>query len=318
MEETNIFLGNEICCGTYAFLNTVQDREINGKLFEITSTVPFGIRHRKENDYSRLLTTYCDPNIGIDRAAKLWGYDQNKKVFKETEESVEYILKKSKTDRCLVGPLDMKRLTYLILPNLYANMDHYITVFDNNGELFCMDSEGLPARRVSVEELREWLKVGELPEAKGQIAVRCYERIEDALQIVREESALRNSMELIIKNLSDARKEGQGNFAIEKCFYWLKEQPVERWQMSFLYDISFLIQRKMLQHNWIKLVEEFHLLNEDSAQEIEKILEKQIHVLGNIFCILQCDHEICDQHFKELAESEENLSIKIEKASKES
>ena len=64
MRERNVFLGNEICCGTYAFLNTVQDREIDCKIYEITSSVPFGIRHRKERDYSRLLTTYCDPNVG--------------------------------------------------------------------------------------------------------------------------------------------------------------------------------------------------------------------------------------------------------------
>lgn len=39
------FYGNEICCGSYACLNAMQDPSIDLQLFEISTSTPFGIRH---------------------------------------------------------------------------------------------------------------------------------------------------------------------------------------------------------------------------------------------------------------------------------
>lgn len=306
-----MFQGNEICCGTYAFLNTVQDRKIDCKKFEITSSVPFGIRHREEKDYSRLLTTYCDPNIGLDRAAGLWGYSQCKQVFRDSRVALEYILEKSQTDRCLVGPLDMGRLGYLVLPNLYANMDHYITVFQEDGTLFCMDSEGIPIRRTNREELRDWLLVAGLPEAEGCISVRSYRKAESFSGDEREKRAIRGSFDLIVKNFAEAHESGQGNYAIEKCWQWLKECPVMRWRLSFLYDIAYLSQRKILQQYWCRLVDEMHLLEGNLLQEAEQIMGVQIHILGNMFHTLQRENMVYECDFHEMAELEDNLSIVI-------
>ena len=307
MKKTNIFLGNEICCGTYAFLNTVQDAGIDYKLFEITSTVPFGISHRKEEDYSRLLTTYCDPNIGLDRAAEFWSYKQEKETFYNSKEAEKYILDITKTNRCLVGPLDMEKLGYLILPNLYANMDHYITIFRQSGELFCMDSEAIPVKRITRKELGRWLEVGNLPEAKGQINVRSYTKSGCYSEKSRKKNAISHSFKLIIKNLTESSEKRQGNYAIENCWQWLKEKPVEKWRLPFLYDVSFLIQRKMLQEYWQKLACELHLLNKDAAHEMESIIQKQIDVLGEMFHALQCERTIHEQDFSKLAELERNL-----------
>lgn len=312
MKERNAFLGNEICCGTYAFLNTVQDREIDHKIYEITSSVPFGIRHRKERDYSRLLTTYCDPNIGLDRAAGLWGYRQHKELFRNSKAAAEYILDKSRTDRCLVGPLDMGRLGYLVLPNLYRNMDHYITIFQEDKTLFCIDSEGIPIRRTNGEELESWLLMAELPEAEGWISVRSYKRAEFLSGNEREKGAIRDSVELIVKNLTEARESGQGNYAIEKCWQWLKEQPVARWRLSFLYDIAYLSQRKILQQYWCRLVNEMHLLRENLVQEAERIMGAQIHILANMFYDLKWKNMVYERDFQKMAHLEEKLSIVVE------
>lgn len=314
MREKTIFLGNEICCGTYAFLNTVQDKDIDYKTFEITSTVPFGIRHREEKDYSRLLTTYCDPNIGLDRAAGLWGYRQHKEMFRNSNAAAEYILKKSKTDRCLIGPLDMGRLGYLVLPNLYVNMDHYITIFQLDERLFCMDSEGIPIRHINREELESWILVNGLPEAEGWISVRSYEKTEFVSGDERETKAVRDSFELIAKNFTGARESGQGNYAIEKCWHWLKEQPVMRWRLSFLYDIAYLIQRKILQQYWCGLVDTKHLTGGDWILKAERMIEEQIHILGNMFYVLQWENMIYEGDFHKLAELEGNLSAVIEKS----
>ena len=58
------FYGNEICCGSYACLNAMQDPSIDLQLFEISTSTPFGIRHYENEHFDRLLTTYCDPNRG--------------------------------------------------------------------------------------------------------------------------------------------------------------------------------------------------------------------------------------------------------------
>lgn len=316
MKKRNVFLGNEICCGAYAFLNTVQDREIDHRLFEITSTVPFGIKHQKEGDFSRLLTTYCDPNEGLDKVAGLWGYAQIKDTFRDVKEAAEYIFEKSEQRRCLVGPLDMGRLGYLVLPNLYVNMDHYITIFRAAGELFCMDSEGIPVRRTSRSELESWLDVGELPEANGLIHVRSYEKNCGSAEPypdrkLREESAVRNSLVLIKQNLTEAREEGQGNYAIEECWRWLNQNPMERWRLSFLYDISFLMQRKILQQYWGELTDELYLLEKKRIRNIEKIVAEQINVLGSMFHELQKEKKICEQDFRKLSELEERLTIEL-------
>lgn len=313
MREKTIFLGNEICCGTYAFLNTVQDKEIDYKAFEITSTVPFGIRHREEKDYSRLLTTYCDPNIGLDRAAGLWGYKQHKEMFRNSKEAADYIAERSKTDRCLIGPLDMGRLGYLVLPNLYANMDHYITIFQKEKMLFCMDSEGISIRHTNREELESWMLVTELPEAEGWISVRSYEKTEFAPGDERKKKAVRDSFELIVKNFTGARESGQGNYAIEKCWYFLKEQPMMRWRLSFLYDISYLSQRKILQQYWCGLADAAHLAGGGWTRKAERMIEEQIHILGNMFYALQWENVIYECDFHKLARLEENLSETIEK-----
>ena len=62
------FFGNEICCGSYACLNAMQDPMVDLQLFEISTSTPFGLKHCENNYFDRLITTFCDPNNGMDRA----------------------------------------------------------------------------------------------------------------------------------------------------------------------------------------------------------------------------------------------------------
>ena len=61
------FYGNEICCCSYACLNAIEE-DIDVQLFEISTSAPFGVRHYRESHFDRLLTTFCDPNQGVDAA----------------------------------------------------------------------------------------------------------------------------------------------------------------------------------------------------------------------------------------------------------
>ena len=316
MMEEMIFFGNEICCGTYAFLNTIQEDTIDYKLFEITTTVPFGIKHQREMDFSRLLTTFCDPNEGVDKAAALWGYRQEKKIFEDEREAAAYIGEESYRHRCMVGPLDMGKLEYLLIPNLYTNMDHYITVFREGGELFCVDSEGIPARRISLEELKTWMCVKKLPEAKGHIAVRTFEREEGFVREKRDEQVLLRSISAIAGNIRKAEEAKQGSRAVKACWDWLGEQPMNRWRLSFLYDISFLIQRKFLQNYWKKLLWKFDILKKGTIYEIGDIVERQIDLLSDMFRFLRSDNRVYQENFIRLAELEREFYNTMEKVGK--
>ncbi len=307
MKNDSVFCGNEICCATYAFINTVQDGKINHKLFELSSSVPFGIKHQRENDFSRLLTTYCDPNIGLDRAVTLWGYRQDKKFFIDQKDIIEYIEKKSKETRCLVGPIDMGRLGYLILSNLYTNMDHYITIYQENGQIFVMDSEGILSRKVTKEEMELWFQVNNLSEAKGYLVVRSFKEIEKKVELLWEKEAVIGSMKWIQNNM----REAQGRKAIEQCFQWLIENPLNRWKLSFLYDMSYLIQRKILQLYWIGYAVRFSVLKEKEGDAIKKTVNEQICLLGWIFRVLQKENRLHEQHFCKLAELEDKFTLDI-------
>lgn len=307
MKRDDIYWGNEICCATYGFLNAVQDREIDYKLFELTTTVPFGIKHQREKDFSRLLTTYCDPNIGMDRAIGLWGYRQEKKLFVDSKEAAKYIAEKSKTSRCLVGPIDMGRLNYLMLSNLYINMDHYVTVYQIEGQMFCMDSEGILVRKITEEEMQVWFQVNELPEAKGCIAVRSFEKVAEGAKVLREEEDVKSFNDWIRKNLIEAK----GRLAIEQCFQWLLENPMDRWKLSFLYDISYLIQRKILQIYWTRYAVKFFIRKEDRICEIKETIQEQIQILQMMFKLLQRENRVSEIQFHRLAELEEQFTFDI-------
>ncbi len=307
MKKDHVFCGNEICCASYAFRNTVQEDGINCRLFEITSTVPFGVKHRREKDFSRLLTTYCDPNIGVERAAPVWGYRQKKERFIDGDDASDYIAERSREGGCLVGPVDMGQLGYLLLPNLYTNMDHYIAVYQEKGQMYCMDSEGIPARGITKEEMRRWFRAGNLPEAKGYLTVRSFEKEEMTTGQLREEAAVRGCVEQIRSNM----KEAEGGRAVIQCCGWLTENPVSRWKLSFLYDISYLMQRKILQADWLEYAVRFSVCEEKEGRAMKEILREEIRAMQWIFRSLQKENRICAEQFYRLAQLEEQLTAAI-------
>lgn len=149
--------------------------------------------------------------------------------------------------------------------------------------------------------------MGSLLEANGQINVRSYEKVKLYSDGVREETAIRNSFEWAIRNLIESSEKRQGNNAVKECFYWLREKPIEEWRLSFLYDISFLIQRKLLQKYWLEQISRFKILCKNVIREMRIIVEDQVNVLGKIFHGLQWEGKICEQDFMELAQLEERM-----------
>ena len=300
------FYGNEICCGSYACLNAMQDPSIDLQLFEISTSTPFGIRHFENEYFDRLLTTYCDPNQGMDRALRLWGYDAETVRADTAEEAVQEI-------RCrvctaypvVVGPIDMGKLGYQIMPALLKRMDHYILLEScSANEVYCTDSEGFYQYRLSYDKLREYLSANAVPEADGCITVRQIRKKQE----YRIEEVLKQSIRYAADNLRAAEEAGEGSRAIKNCCRYLEQYKEYKWRLPLMYDIQYLKQRKILLLTLIDLLEENVRCIECQTKESRRIVNTQNGLLGKIYVNLQKGKEIEKESFAELSSLESRLA----------
>ena len=102
---------NQVCCGSYACLNVIQDSAIDVSLFELSTGTPFGIRHCEDEHFDRLLTTFRDPNQGLDYALRLWGYDVTAVSVPSCQKCLD-LLRNHGPGRVVLGPVNMGGLEY--------------------------------------------------------------------------------------------------------------------------------------------------------------------------------------------------------------
>ena len=209
------FFGNGICCASYACLNAMQDPSIDLQLFEISLSTPFGIRHYENGLFDRLLTTYCDPNKGLDRALRIWGYRVQTHRIATPEEAVVCIRSLIQPGNpVLIGPIDMGALGYQIMPSMLRRMDHYLVLeFYTDNQVLCTDSEGFLQYPLEDAQLCRYLNAEQVLEAEGCITVR---QIEKEYQYNMEE-ILRFALKFAADNLQAAEESEEGSHAINKC-----------------------------------------------------------------------------------------------------
>ncbi len=298
------FWGNEICCGSYACLNAMKDTRISLKLFEISTSVPFGIKHIRNSTFDHLLTTWCDPNIGIDKAVPLWGYQQKKEQFQNKKDAYSYLKEEVLKNPVVLGPIDMGALVYLPISSVYRRMDHYIVLWGEDGRIFCEDSEGLVDLELTDEQLLHLLSVDKILEARGEVCVRSFFQIQN-YDIVE---VLEKSMIYAQENWKDAEKAGQGSKAFLDCYVYLATWDVQLWRLSLLYDLNYLIQRKMLQQ---KLLQELHRYTGMDTQMWKVgvgIVEEQKALLVRMFGELRKNRRIVASDFENIAKLEQRLA----------
>ncbi len=299
------FYGNEICCGSYACLNAMGDSTIDLQLFEISTSAPFGIRHCEDKRFDRLLTTYRDPNAGLDRALQLWGYHVENSRFHTTGEVLENIkaLIAGETP-IIIGPVDMGRLGYQVMPSILKRMDHYIVVEGcSDAEIFCTDSEGYVRQRIEKGALCSYLSVAEIPEADGSLTVR---RIEKERAYCIEE-ILRKSLRYASENLSEAEAQKEGASAIIKCCEYLIEQEEYKWRLPLLYDIQYLKQRKLLLLLLADMLEKYELQPAGKFTNLKEYAMKQNDLLGELYWKLRSGEGLDRRLFAMLAELERKV-----------
>ena len=275
------FYGNEICCGSYACLNLMQDPQIDLALFEVSTSTPFGIKHIRNSNLNRLLTTFNDPNKGLDFAIKAFGYDVEREDFAYSHEAISVLISWLSEDTpVLLGPLDMGELYYYPAASISRGMDHYIVAVNMlRDSILCMDSEGFVGFQVKLDALQGILSVKNIPEANNHISLRRAIKKRDW----SKHKVLRTAFVHAAENIVTAEACGQGSNAIMKCKEFLEDYNFYRWKLPFMYDVQYLKQRKLL---LIWLLEEMQNVGQASREYYEKgirLAEKQSELLSQVY-----------------------------------
>ena len=104
------YYGKYTACGTFAVLCTMKTK-ISPEIFELTTGVPFGIRCVNMKS-QRLLTTFRDPNIGLDTAMLDWGIPYEKVESSSKRKIFEKLCWDMEQEErgIIIGPLNMGKL----------------------------------------------------------------------------------------------------------------------------------------------------------------------------------------------------------------
>lgn len=300
------FYGNEICCGSYACLNAMKNKEIDLQMFEISTGAPFGICHMENQRFDRILTTCFDPNKGMDTALEMWGYGVEKYVCCTSGEVIAILKRKLKKYPAVVGPINMGKLSYQIMPHLLERMDHYIMLeYWSEDEVLCTDSEGFCDFCVRYEELKTYISAEEVAEAEGVICVRfIYPEREFFLKDIIESSYFN-----AFRNLCKAERMNEGSKAILRSFAFLSQHDMNEWRLPFLFDIQYLQQRKYLMS---LLLEKYKEIGGRIQENLCETIGQQQRILGEMYHKLKYDMCIKEEYFQVMAELEYKLPFVLD------
>lgn len=237
------FRGSATCCGTHAISNALGI-PIDIDLFELSAGTPFGIKSGQPNE-GRLLTTFRDPNIGMDQAAALWGIQCQKFSYQNKSNAGNHLkaLLAKNTTGIVVGPTDMGYLSYIPLSNIYAGVDHYIHIKYQKGNCIeITDSECVLSVCMDFEHWMKLWHIEKVLEAQNQYTFRVLKKISEPA--APEEIAVRilANME---HNLHDAETVSQGCYAFFHIEQEIKfNKKISR--IALMYDLAHLLQRKLI------------------------------------------------------------------------
>lgn len=300
------FYGNQIHCGSYACLNAMKDSSIDPSLFEASTATPFGIKHYENQNFDRLLTTLCDPNMGLDNALRLWGYSVSKKCFPSSSELVQYMKETlPEKRRVVIGPIDMGKLRYQAVPDIVRRMDHYIVLESSSDtQVLCIDSEGFYGYRMEYDLIENCISIEEIPEAKNRITLRYIEKTSEYSRV----KIFYHTLIRAVQQLSEAEAIGQGSNAIYQCCNFLQEweRDLGLWKLSFLYDLQYLMQRKNL--FWWFLCEFQKIHTGSCVEDLKTIISSQKELLGRIYFVLRWKNYLVYQDLYQLGDLEKELS----------
>lgn len=247
------YSGNWIICGSYALVHATNLSYTNLIPLENSTGAPFGISCAgKDWCGTRMLSVFRDFHYGIDAAAPFWGI-QMKRIDGTTKEPIADLLEDPYVNRLIIGPVSMIGLVYLPLSSQYRCADHFIACIRREKNIWqLIDSEGVPGLIVDSEQIIKMLSIQNIPEACGQYTARVVVHVNTHGTAKNKAIRIKHTLETAYKNLKEAQENGQGYKAFQRCAELIRDIPPGKCR-SLLYDVDYLIQRKIM---LLKLLQE--------------------------------------------------------------
>lgn len=300
--EIKYYIGKNTFCASYAVLNAAGC-EGDAELFELSMGIPFGIKC-VDMKSERFLTPYRNPNDGIDIAVAMWGIPVHKFIFDQKDLAFAQLCRELERGcNIVLGPLNMGKLFYIPLCSLYEGVDHYIQLRKTRNDIFVIrDSEGYVLVPVTRKELYKMWNVDGVYEAEGKYTFRSigtqnkmpgryFTRVGQLLEIIYKQMK---------QNLKQAEQSGQGSRAFSNVFEILKMYNVNKWKLSFLYELEHLIQRKMLALYFFEEIKNMKC-------EENKIVKEQIYLIACLYREIKRKNIIEEERLLQLGELERQL-----------
>ena len=292
----NMYLGKITSCHTQALFNAYfkNNNYKDYLLFEIMTTNPFGVKFIP-NDPNRVLDSYLDFDLGLDRALKLLDIDFRIEYNNSIYKSIEILKEWLKFDSVVVGPLNMEYLTYLYYPQLYKGLDHYFVVQKyENDKVYLLDSEGFINISLSeIEFIKAW-KGDKIIEGRGEFIMRQIL----TKNITIDFKKLDSLYFLILDNLYQAQKDSAykrlSKINLKKNHYLLN---------SFTYAIPNRLQKIFIQKEFFR----------DKNIKIISILDNQIEIFSDILSQVLNNQNITLNNFEYIDKLENDLIGEMEK-----
>lgn len=272
------YIGNSICCGTYSVIHLLE-KEIDVDLFELTTGVPFGIKGSIEE--KRLLTTYINPNYGLEVGLKAWGIKGKKYHYKDKHKAWERFSELLKNNRHIIlGPLDMLKLSYFPLSTLYSGMDHYIYVMkQDDSHILIKDSEGYLSVSERIDNLEKMWDIHNVIEAEGEYIFRTIDKIPGKKTERRE--LIQKAYASMVQNVTRAEQDCYGSHTFMRIIKYTENNRNTSWRTGIMYDFTHLLQRKVITRQMI-----MDLLGIYECEEYKKVLKcicEQIDILPLLY-----------------------------------
>lgn len=304
------YSGNWIACGSYALIHAAGLHHSILIPLENSTGASFGVKCMGLDYFgNRMLTVFRDFHYGIDEAAPLWGIHM-KRLDGAKKEEVEEALRDPYVDRAVIGPISMVGLSYLPLSQQYRCADHFFACIRADKERWqLIDSEGVPGLLLTPERIISMLSVQNIPESYGRYTARVIADVNVSETVESREACIRYTLETAYANLREARRDGQGYKAFQRCGEVVRNMPAGKC-ISLIYDVDYLIQRKIM---FLKLLQEteYHRVAAVSPDIIAEI-NRFIETAGTLRGELSYGDTVSQYLFDSLAEAEDRITLKWE------
>ncbi len=289
----NIYQGKITSCHTQAIFNAYFQGSSYADyiLFEILTTNPFGVQYIP-NDPNRVLDSYLDFDLSLDRAFELLDIEYRISFDKDIDYSLNLLKQWLKQDNVVVGPLNMEKLPYLYYPQLYNALDHYLVVCKyENKTISLLDSEGIAYIEIDEEKFIQAWKADKIIEGRGQYIMR---QILKKERIEISKDKLQKLYLFIIENLSKAQQQSAYKKIINREDNYILN--------SLTYAIPNRLQKLFIQRNFFK-----------NKKNILFLLDRQIVLFSDMLSNIFENKDIDFNKFNEIDKIENTLLIEIKK-----